>query len=51
MDTIFGERLMISILPAICCIIAFLGMMAYPLSEKKVKEITAELDAKRAQKD
>lgn len=48
MDTIFGERLMISILPAICCIIAFLGMMAYPLSEKKVKEITAELDAKRA---
>lgn len=51
METIFGERLMISILPAICCIIAFLGMMAYPLSEKKVKEITAELDAKRAQKD
>ena len=51
MDTILGERLMISILPAICCIIAFLGMMAYPLSEKKVKEITAELDAKRAQKD
>ena len=51
MDTIFGERLMISILPAICCIIAFLGMMAYPLFEKKVKEITAELDAKRAQKD
>jgi GPH family glycoside/pentoside/hexuronide:cation symporter len=47
-DTLFGERLMISIIPAICCVIAFVGMMAYPLSEKKVKEITAELDAKRA---
>ena len=46
-DTIFGERLMISIIPAICCLIALLGMMAYPLSEKKVKEITIALDAKR----
>jgi GPH family glycoside/pentoside/hexuronide:cation symporter len=50
MDTIFGERLMISIIPAICCLVAFFGMFAYPLSEKKVKEITAELDAKRASK-
>lgn len=50
MDTIFGERLMISIIPAICCLVAFFGMLAYPLSEKKVKEITAELDAKRANK-
>lgn len=49
-ETIFGERLMISIIPAICCIIAFFGMMAYPLSEKKVKEITAELEAKRSSK-
>ncbi|WP_108821209.1 MFS transporter [Dysgonomonas sp. Marseille-P4361] len=46
-DTIFGERLMISIIPSICCIIAFFGMMAYPLTEKKVKEIAAQLDAKR----
>ncbi|WP_185155711.1 MFS transporter [Dysgonomonas sp. 521] len=50
MDTIFGERLMISIIPAICCLVAFFGMLAYPLSEKKVKEITAELDAKRNNK-
>lgn len=47
-DTIFGERIMISLIPAACCVIAFLGMMAYPLTEKKVKEITAELNAKRA---
>lgn len=46
-DTIFGERLMISIIPSICCTIAFFGMMAYPLTEKKVKEIAAQLDAKR----
>lgn len=46
-DTIFGECLMISIIPSICCIIAFFGMMAYPLTEKKVKEIAAQLDAKR----
>ncbi|MDR3059879.1 MAG: MFS transporter [Prevotella sp.] len=50
METIFGERLMISIIPAVCCIIAFFGMMAYPLSEKKVKEVTAELEAKRMNK-
>ena len=46
-ETIFGERLMISLLPAACCLIAFLGMMAYPLSDKKVKEITNELELKR----
>lgn len=50
-DTVFGERLMISIIPAICCVIALVGMMAYPLSEKKVKEVTAELEAKRAKKE
>jgi len=46
-DTIFGERIMISILPAVCCILAFFGMIFYPLSDKKVKEITAELELKR----
>jgi GPH family glycoside/pentoside/hexuronide:cation symporter len=46
-QTIFGERLMISLIPAVCCVIAFFGMMAYPLSEKRVKEVTAELEAKR----
>lgn len=46
-DTILGERIMISLIPAACCIIAFFGMMAYPLSEKKVKEVTEELERRR----
>lgn len=46
-ETIFGEKLMISILPAICCVIAFIGMMFYPLSDKKVKEISEELNFRR----
>jgi GPH family glycoside/pentoside/hexuronide:cation symporter len=47
MQTIFGERMMISLLPAVCCVLAFIGMMFYPLSEKRVKEIAAELEKKR----
>jgi GPH family glycoside/pentoside/hexuronide:cation symporter len=46
-DTIFGERIMISLLPAICCLLALIGMMFYPLSDKKVKEISEELNLKR----
>ncbi len=46
-DTIFGERLMISIIPALCCVIAFVGMLFYPLSDSKVAEITAQLEQKR----
>lgn len=46
-ETIFGERLMISLFPAACCILAFVGMMFYPLSDKKVKEISEELNTKR----
>jgi GPH family glycoside/pentoside/hexuronide:cation symporter len=47
METIFGERLMISLLPAFCCILAFIGMSFYPLNEKKVKEISEALNQKR----
>ncbi|TXH22478.1 MAG: MFS transporter [Chitinophagaceae bacterium] len=47
METIFGERLMISLLPALCCIIALIGMSFYPLTEKKVKEISKELKLRR----
>lgn len=47
-ETIFGERLMISLFPALCCLWAFIGMLFYPLSDKKVKEIVEELDQKRA---
>lgn len=46
-QTIFGERLMISLLPAACCLVAFFGMMAYPISDKKVKENTLKLELKR----
>lgn len=47
-ETIQGERLMISIIPAICCGLAFIGMMFYPLSDQKVAEITKKLEEKRA---
>ena len=46
-QTIFGEHMMISIMPAACCILAFVGMMFYPLSDKKVKEISEQLNLKR----
>ncbi len=41
---------MISLIPAGCCILAFIGMMFYPLTEKKVREVTAELEKRRAEK-
>ncbi|MDR0834156.1 MAG: MFS transporter [Candidatus Symbiothrix sp.] len=46
-ETLLGERLMISLFPAVCCLIAFAGMMFYPLSDKRVKEIAEELEKKR----
>lgn len=49
-ETIFGEHIMISLFPAVCCVLAFVGMLFYPLSDKKVKEISEELDKKRAAK-
>jgi GPH family glycoside/pentoside/hexuronide:cation symporter len=46
-ETIFGEHIMISLMPALCCILAFIGMMFYPLSDKKVRENSIQLDLKR----
>lgn len=46
-QTLFGEHIMISLIPAVCCLLAFIGMMFYPLSDRKVKEITEELNVKR----
>ena len=46
-ETIFGEHIMISLMPAFCCILAFIGMMFYPLSDKKVRENSLQLDLKR----
>jgi glycoside/pentoside/hexuronide:cation symporter, GPH family len=46
-DTLFGEHIMISLMPAVCCVLAFVGMLFYPLSDKKVKEISEQLNQKR----
>ena len=47
-DTLFGEKLMISVFPAICCVLAFVGMLFYPLSDSKVKDIATELNKRRS---
>lgn len=46
-ETIWGEHLMISLLPAACCLLAFTGMFFYPLTDKKVKENYELLEVKR----
>ena len=46
-QTIYGEHIMISLLPPFCCLLAFVGMMFYPLSDKKVKENAEQLNLKR----
>jgi GPH family glycoside/pentoside/hexuronide:cation symporter len=47
-ETVFGEQLMLSIFPAICALLAAVAMFFYPLTEKKVREVTEALQAKRA---
>jgi len=46
-ETIFGEHIMISLMPAFCCMLAFVGMFFYPLSDKKVRENSEQLNLKR----
>jgi len=46
-QTLFGEHIMISLIPAGCCLLAVIGMLFYPLSDKKVKENTELLNQKR----
>jgi GPH family glycoside/pentoside/hexuronide:cation symporter len=46
-ETIFGEHIMISFMPALCCVLAFVGMLFYPLSDKKVRENSEQLALKR----
>jgi glycoside/pentoside/hexuronide:cation symporter, GPH family len=48
-ETIFGEHIMISLMPALCCVLAFVGMLFYPLSDQKVKENSEQLTLKRKQ--
>ncbi|MFA5301568.1 MAG: MFS transporter [Bacteroidales bacterium] len=47
-NAIQGVRLMMSFLPAIGCILAIIAIAVYPLGEKKVLEITAQLNERRA---
>ncbi|MDR1585540.1 MAG: MFS transporter [Prevotellaceae bacterium] len=46
-ETILGERLMLSIFPAICALLAVVGIIFYPLTEKRVKQISDELEKSR----
>ncbi|MBP1664637.1 MAG: cation transporter [Bacteroidetes bacterium] len=46
-QTILGERLMLSVFPAICALLAAVGMLLYPLTEDKVKQIAEELNKRR----
>lgn len=43
-----GVRMMISIFPAVACILSAIFMLFYKLGEKKMKEVTEALEAKRA---
>jgi len=49
-SAITGVKLMMSWLPAISCVLAVISMLFYPLSEKRVKEITEELEMRRGNK-
>jgi len=47
-SAIQGVRLMMSFLPAVGCVLAIIAIALYPLGEKKVLEITAQLNERRA---
>lgn len=48
-ETINGIKMFLSLLPAIGTVLSFIFIAFYPLSEKKMKEITAQLKEKRAE--
>ena len=47
--TINGIKMFLSILPAIGALLSFMFIFFYPLTEKKMKEVTLELEQKRKQ--
>jgi len=49
-DTINGIRMFLSFLPAVGTVLSVVFIAFYPLSEKKMGEITKQLKAKRAEK-
>jgi GPH family glycoside/pentoside/hexuronide:cation symporter len=46
-SVIFGIKLMLSWLPALACLFAAAGMFFYPLTDRKVKEISSALEKLR----
>ena len=50
-ETIRGIRLLISLIPAGMAVLTFGGMLFYQLSEKKMKEIKEELEARRERRE
>lgn len=46
-ETIHGIKMFLSWLPAVGTVLSVIFISMYPLSEKKMKEITAQLNAKR----
>lgn len=47
-ETISGIKMFLSFLPAVGTVLSVIFISMYPLSEKKMKEITTELEAKRS---
>ena len=46
-ETINGIKMFLSILPAVGAVLSFVFIAFYPLSEKRMKEVTVELQQKR----
>jgi len=46
-SAIFGMKLLISLIPSTACLLAVIGMIFYPLSDKRVKENAEELELRR----
>jgi glycoside/pentoside/hexuronide:cation symporter, GPH family len=47
-DTLDGLKMMMSWIPAIGAALATIAMLVYPLSEKKMKDIVSDLEARRS---
>ena len=50
-ETIHGIRMMLSYLPAIGAILSVVAISFYPLNEKRVREISGDLEVKRKEKE
>ena len=50
-SAIYGVRLMMSYLPGVSCILAVIAISLYPLGEKKMQEVTDQLNKRRKAHD